>query len=261
MTNLLTKVYKTPQAERYTFIVRKLEKALRGCRVLVFVDLEGTQYSHEITEIGAYKVWLNDDLSVKKIGRPFRCYSKPKHPIGSFVSKMTGITEDKLAKEGVPFNVAQNSFRKYVGADWTRCLFLTYGNQDAFMMHQSLECCPEGRVEDVKLFAHRNLDFSAFLSNYVRDSKGNNLSLIHACEAFEVPLVGQAHDALNDARDLIGLYNAFVTKKEILKSFYLKVLALGKISSPSIKKAAKQLSKGQDVTHEQFEKWIEEELA
>ena len=241
--------------------MRKLEKILRGFRVLVFVDLEGTQFSHEVTEIGAYKVWIKEDLSIKKIGQPFRCYVKPKHPIGGLVSKMTGITEEKLAKEGVPFDEAQSLFRHYVGPDWPRTLFITYGNQDAYMMHRSLECAPEAREEDVKFFAHRNLDFSASLSNYVKDPKGNNLSLIHACEAFNVTLSGSSHDALNDARDLVSLYEAFLSKKEILKSFYLQSLSLGRTSSPSIKKAAQKLTKGEDVTHEEFERWVEEELA
>ena len=41
--------------------VKQLERALRGKKVLVFLDLEGTQFTHEMIEIGAYKVFLKDD--------------------------------------------------------------------------------------------------------------------------------------------------------------------------------------------------------
>ncbi len=241
-------------------LVKSLEKALRGFKTLVFLDLEGTQFSHEVTEIGAYKVTLNEDLTVKKISRPFRCYVKAKNPVGPFVSQMTSITDELLRNEGLPFRFAQQALRKFVGKEWFNCLFVTYGNQDPTMMLNSLKYNPDGFAEDVKIFKNRNLDFCALLSEYIRDQKGNVLSLAHACEALQSPFEGKAHDALTDARNLISLYSSFIARKDLLKEGYLRLIQQGKANSSSVKKAAQYLASGRDVTNAQFQAWIEEEL-
>ncbi len=240
--------------------MKSLAKSLRGYKTVIFVDLEGTQFSHEVIEIGAYKAYLNEDLTIKKVARPFRCYVKAKRPVGSFVEKMTGISEKKLREEGCEFPVAQQAFRKYVGKDWFRSIFLTYGNQDAFMMRSSLEHSPEASVEDVRIFCSHNFDFGTFLSSYVRDEKGNVLSLAHACEKLETPFDGTAHDALDDAKNLMSLYSAFVEKKDIVKNHYLHILSQGKMMTPALRKAALRLAKGEDVSSEMFLAWVREEL-
>ncbi len=240
--------------------MKSLTKCLRGYKTVIFVDLEGTQFSHEVIEIGAYKAFLNEDLTVKKVGRPFRCFVKAKRPIGAFVEKMTGINEAKLKEEGCTFPLAQQAFRKYVGKDWFRSIFLTYGNQDAFMMQSSLEHNPEASAEDVRIFRSHNFDFGSFLSSYVRDEKGNALSLAHACERLQTSFDGKAHDALDDAKNLMSLYSAFIERKDIVKAHYLRILSQGKMMSPSLRKAAIRLAKGEDVSSEMFLSWVGEEL-
>ena len=106
--------------------VKQLERALRGKKVLVFLDLEGTQFTHEMIEIGAYKVFLKDDLTVKKVLKGFKSYVRPHARIGKVVTDLTGITEELLVKEGLPYRVVQQAFRKYVGKDWEKCLFVTF---------------------------------------------------------------------------------------------------------------------------------------
>ena len=51
-----------------------LDRKLRKKRTLVFVDLEGTGYSHEMIEIGAYLTTLNEDGTIKKVHAPFKRY-------------------------------------------------------------------------------------------------------------------------------------------------------------------------------------------
>lgn len=251
---------KAPTSKGIMRLVKSLEKALRGFKTLVFLDLEGTQFSHEVTEIGAYKVFINDDFTVKKISRPFRCYVKAKGPVGPLVSQMTSITDELLKKEGIPFRMAQQALRKFVGREWFNCLFITYGNQDVSMMLNSLKCNPDAFVEDVKTFRNRNLDFCAFLADYIRDQKGNVLSLSHACEALQSSFEGKAHDALTDAKNLISLYSSFIERKDLIKESYLRLIQQGKANSSSVKKAAQYLASGRDVTSKQFQAWIEEEL-
>ena len=43
-----------------------LDRKLRKKRTLVFVDLEGTGFSHEMIEIGAYLATLNEDGTIKR---------------------------------------------------------------------------------------------------------------------------------------------------------------------------------------------------
>ena len=46
--------------------MQALEKILKGRKSLCFIDLEGTQFSHEMIAIGAVKVDVRRDGSIKK---------------------------------------------------------------------------------------------------------------------------------------------------------------------------------------------------
>lgn len=241
--------------------VKALKKKLRDCKTLVFMDLEGTQISHEAIEIGAWKVYLKDDLTVKKISKPFKCYILPKHNVGPVVTEMTGITDKMLQEEGVSFRLAQQGFRKYVGGDWFHSMFLAYGSQDIVMFKSSAENNPDAFTEDVSFISHHYLDFASFLSSYVKDDKGNVLSLKHACELLRAPMVGKNHDALSDARNLISLYSAFLEQKDLIQERYLKILSNGGTMSAALRRAALALSNGKDVTAQDFQQWVKEELS
>ena len=240
--------------------MKALKKKLRDCKTLVFMDLEGTQISHEAIEIGAWKVYLKDDLTVKKISKPFKCYILPKHKVGPVVTEMTGITDKMLQEEGIPFRLAQQGFRKYVGGDWFHSMFLAYGSQDIVMFKSSAENNADAFHEDVSFISHHYLDFASFLSSYVKDDKGNVLSLSHACQMLNAPMVGRSHDALDDARNLISLYSAFLEQKSLIEERYLKILSTGASLSPSLRRAVSCLASGKDVSAEDFQRWVKEEL-
>ncbi len=241
--------------------MKALKKKLRDCKSLVFIDLEGTQISHEAIEIGAWKVYLKDDLTIKKIFRPFKTYVKPKSKVGPIVTEMTGITDRQLEQDGVPFRLAQQGFRKYVGGDWYRSLFLAYGSQDIVMLKSSVENNPDSFVEDVRFMAHHYFDFADFLSSFVKDDKGNVLSLTHACEMLKAPMMGKNHDALSDARNLVSLYSAFLEQKALIEERYLMILSRGGTASPSLRRAATALASGKDVSAQDFRQWVKEELS
>lgn len=238
-----------------------MEKKLRDCKALVFLDLEGTQISHEVIEIGAWKVLLKDDLTIKKIFRPFKSYVIPKHSIGPIVTEMTGITDKKLQEDGVSFHLAQQGFRKYVGSDWYRSMFIAYGSQDIVMLKNSVDNNPDAFVEDVRFISHHYLDFASFLSSYVKDDKGNVLSLQHACEMLKAKMVGKNHDALSDARNLVSLYEAFLEQKDLIQARYLKILSSGGAMSSALRRAARALANGEDVSAQDFRQWVKEELS
>ena len=46
--------------------MKKLDTLLKKRKTIAFLDLEGTQLTHEIIEVGLVKVTLNPDNSIKK---------------------------------------------------------------------------------------------------------------------------------------------------------------------------------------------------
>ena len=229
-----------------------LDRKLKKKSCLVFVDLEGTGFSHEMIEIGAYLTTLNEDGTIKKVYPPFKRYVLAHHPIGRFVENMTGINERLLKKEGKPFAVVLREFRKYVGKHWDDALFVTFGNHDMVIFHKSLENNPEASDVMVKYITRNDFDFSAFLAPYVQDMNGNPLSLANYLKVFEVPFEGRAHDALADAYNLMDLYKAVLARNDILVSEYAKTLTHYNRAPFPVAKIVKKLTNGESVTPEEW---------
>ena len=230
-----------------------LDRKLRKKHTLVFVDLEGTGFSHEMIEIGAYLATLNEDGTIKKVGAPFKRYVLAHHPIGHFVENMTHITQKLLEKEGKPFAEVLREFRKYVGKHWDDALFVTFGNHDMVIFHRSLEENEDASEVIVKYINKNNLDFSAFLAPYVQDLNGNPLSLANYLKVFGVPFEGRAHDALADAYNLMDLYKAVLEKPDVLIEEYGKTLTHYHHAPVPVAKIIKKLTEGESVTPEDWD--------
>lgn len=230
-----------------------LDRKLRKKRTLVFVDLEGTGFSHEMIEIGAYLATLNEDGTIKKVGAPFKRYVLAHHPIGHFVENMTHITQKLLEKEGKPFAEVLREFRKYVGKHWDDALFVTFGNHDMVIFHRSLEENEDASEVIVKYINKNNIDFSAFLSPYVQDLNGNPLSLANYLKVFGVQFEGRAHDALADAYNLMDLYKAVLEKPNVLIEEYAKTLTHYHHAPLPVAKIIKKLAEGESVTPEDWD--------
>jgi DNA polymerase III alpha subunit (gram-positive type) len=172
--------------------MKALEKELRGHDCLIFLDLEGTQFSHEMIEIGAYKVYLNKDQTVKKIFDGYTSYVKAKAKVGRVVTNLTGITDEKIKKDGVPFRVIQQGFRKYVGKDWGKCLYVTFGSHDLRIIMQSADNNMDASMEEARYVTHNAFDLSEFISRFIKDDNGNSLSLTNYLKVFNVPFEGQS---------------------------------------------------------------------
>lgn len=240
--------------------MKALEKAIRGKRNLVFFDLEGTGTAHEIIEIGAFNVSLHEDFSVKGISKGFTTYVKAHSPIGPVVTRLTGIDEETLKRKGVLFPAAWKAFEKFVGKNKGKCTYVAFGNQDLKIIENSIYFNGDYGVDFAREIHKNFLDFSAFVSIYVKDPNNNPLSLTNYLKLFGVPFEGQAHDAMSDAYNLVSLYNAFLSKHEIVESEYQKVLSrLSHLPSP-IQKVLRKLNNGESVTPADYEKAIEEAL-
>ena len=240
--------------------MKKIERLLKGRNCIAFVDFEGTQFSHEMIAIGAVLVTIDRKNQIKVSKEPFKVYVKAKNKIGNYVTDLTQITEEILKKEGKSFNDALVMLKKYLGTKWKKCLFITYGNHDLRILNQSIAYNFQFPKDFCSQFQHNYVDFAAFIGEFVRDEKGNPLSLVHSCELFGVEIMEPAHDPRSDAVNLARLYDAFVKKADIVKDEFKKsVLHTTHLPEP-IKQVIARLNNGEDVTPEDYDTFVKEYL-
>ena len=148
-----------------------LINALKNKRKLIFFDLEGTQFSQEIIAIAAIKVTLDAKFNIKKIDKKgFKQYVKAKDEVGTFVSKLTHITDSQLKKEGITFEKAINLFKSYVGANPEEYTFICYGNYDLRLFFNTSHKNDNYGETFIKIISKNCLDFSNFSSTYFLNS-------------------------------------------------------------------------------------------
>lgn len=237
-----------------------LDKSINHAKVLCFLDLEGTQFSHEMIAIGAVKVYLRRDKTIKRIHHGYYTLVKPKNRIGKVVTDLTGITENDVKKNGVSFRVAIEQLRKYMGRDFSKCVFVTFGSHDLRILAQSLAHNLDAKKEDVQLIIKHHFDFAEFASSYIKDEKNNTYSLANLLKLFNVEFKGTQHNALADAVNLAYLYDAFLKNKGIVKDEYKKVLAMSRHLPEPIRNVVQDLVDNKNVTPCDFEDYIEKSL-
>ena len=241
--------------------MKKFERLLKGHKSLVFLDFEGTQFSHEMIAIGATHVIIDRHGYIKKHKKPFRIYVKAHNRVGKIVTELTGITDDMLRQKGVSFFTAMSELKKYCGLSFRKSSFITFGNHDMKILSSSISYSFDFPKEIVQCIQQNYIDFSAFISEFMRDDKGNPLSLIRYCDAFGVPQAGPAHDPAVDAENLAWLYDATMRKSDILIDEYKKVLKSFNHFPQPVSNVIKKLANDENVTSEEFEKEIKDYIA
>ena len=240
--------------------MKDLQRIIGNRRSLLFFDLEATQVSHELIEIGAYRVTLNDDLSIKKVFKPYHAYVKPKHRIGAIVTKLTGITEKIINEKGISYREVLSGLQKYLGKQFGETLFVCYGDQDPRILQASSENNMDASREVSRYISRHCFDFLAFLGRFVRDENTNPLSLTHMCELFGLTFEGTAHGATADAKNLMNLYEAFLAKPEVVKESYKRLLShLNGVPTP-LRKLVSKLNSGETITPAEYDAIIQESL-
>lgn len=204
--------------------MKALEKIFKKRQCLVFLDFEGTQFSHEMIAFGVVLVSLKKDLSIRRIYKGKKGYVKPINKIGSFVIKLTSITEELLKESGISFGEALNQIKQYCGKNFQNSLFITFGDHDLRILSQSARYSKDYDKEALEQIKRNYLDLSSFLGTYIKDEKGNSYSLENYLKIFNLPFNGEKHDPLADALNLARLYNAFIKNKKIVAAEYKKVL-------------------------------------
>ena len=103
------------------------KKILKNRHTLVFMDFEGTQFSHEIIAIGLCKTHCDDNGMIDGDYQTYKRYVKSYGPIGKIVNHMTNITPEILKEEGVTFETALQEIREFVGDDINDTAFIAFG--------------------------------------------------------------------------------------------------------------------------------------
>ena len=240
--------------------MKALEKILKGRKSLCFIDLEGTQFTHEMIAIGAVKVDLKRDGSIKRIRKGYYALVKPKSRIGKVVTDLTGITEEELKEKGISFRVALQQLKKYMGLYFSKCLFVAFGSHDFRIMAQSLAHNLDASKEDVETVIKHQFDLAEFLSTYIKDENNNNLSLANFLKVFNIEFKGTQHNALADTLNLVYLYDAFIKNTEIVVNEYRKTLGMYRHLPEPIHLAIEKLSKKENVSAEEFESYVRQSL-
>ena len=234
-------------------------------KYLVFLDFEGTQFSHEIIAIGAVAVSIKANGHIKKYYAPFKRYVKAKNAVGNFVTGLTGITEQKLKDEGIRFSVMMKEFKEYLGRKFKHSLFVTFGSFDLKMLNQTCMYNLDTPKEIVNVIKENTYDLLNFISCFIRDEKHNPYSLINYCKLFGIEFEGIAHDPQYDALNLAYLYDAFLKRKDIVSDEYAKFLTTMPHSPDPIKEIAKKLLNGETITPEEFKerinKYVDDQLS
>ncbi len=237
-----------------------INEQLKDSKTIVFLDFEATETTREIISIGAIKADLDNKKQIKKTYEGFRCYVKTNTHITPIIRKITGLNDEILKRDGISFEKAINKLHRYVGNDLTFVHFLTYGNFDIRLLHDTAEKHNLLQNTLVLRIFHKNLDFSNFLFQYARKENRQYLSLVNALQLFKITPVEPLHDSLSDATNLMLLYKAFLNKRNILKEEYLKVITTNPHLDNPIKKLLKDILKDGVTNKENFLKYIEEEL-
>ena len=149
-----------------------------------------------------------------------------------------------------------NELNEFIKDDIEDTTFITFGSNDVKMIIDSIKISrPENENIGLEI-CKKTVDFLSFISQYIRDKNGNNYSLTNYLKLYSVEPYGQSHDPLNDAIDLMHLYDCFTNDKEIIYREYLQILKKQKIFPQPIKKIINRLINNETITPEDFKKEI-----
>lgn len=145
------------------------------------------QIRGEIIQIGAVRV-----TEEQLVTDEFQVLVRPKfyRHLNRRVSKLTGIKENRLKEEGIPFPEAAERFRQWCGDD---IVFLTWGFDDIGILRDNLRLFGMDESWTGRWYN------AQMIFNAQTDGSTAQKALKTAMEMFEIEPSRPAHDALGDA--------------------------------------------------------------
>lgn len=242
--------------------MKNLRRLFKKHTTLVFLDFEGTQFSHEIIAIGAIKCKIDQFGNIVEESKEgFKRYVLATNPVGKIISEMTHITDEILQNEGISFEQALNDFASYVGEEMSNVSFVVFGSNDALMLVETKKYSQINNIEILWKILTNIVDFQAFLSQYCRDKNSNIFSLVNYLKHFNCEDIEESHDPLNDAINLKRLYQEVLKNQDILREDYKEILYHTKVFPYPIKQILKDLADGKKVSAKELDQYIKEYLS
>lgn len=241
--------------------MKLLNRLTKKCNKLCFIDLESTQTEHETIAIGAILADIGEDSMPQEPFQEFKLLIKPHHKVGQIVTELTGITDEMLT-DALSFEEGISLLESFVGFEENsrpNLKFVCFGEQDRRMMRISSKISKSKSVLTFNDFFSKNyIDFSTFISRFIKDEKGNIMSLVNLLRFFGLDPRGISHDPLNDAYDLLELYRAFKTRSDLVKEAYLNRL-IKELNVPEVfRPTYKKILKGNNVKQSEFKHDLDE---
>ncbi len=145
------------------------------------------QIRGEIIQIGAVRI-----TEEQQVADEFQIMVRSKYyrHLNRRVSKLTGIKENRLREEGVPFPQAAAEFQAWCGED---VIFLTWGFDDIGFLREKLQ------LSGLDTAFTDRWDNAQMSFNAQTDGSNNQKALKTAMETFGIEATRPAHDALGDA--------------------------------------------------------------
>ncbi len=241
--------------------MKALLNALKNRKTLIFIDFEGTQFSHEIIASGLVKCHIDQGGNILDYDKEgLLLYTRPISSIGKIVTNMTSLTEEFIKANGLSWGDTIEAISNYVGEEINDCLFVCFGSNDLKMVTESCRMSHPTNSNVAKAWLADFFDIMTFMSQFIRDNNGNNYSLVNFLKLFSLEPVGNSHNPLNDAYDLLNLYQAFIKNKDIVFEEYLKQIKRMRIFPSPIKETIASLIDGKDVTSEDFKNKVKSYL-
>ena len=170
-----------------------------------FVDFEATQFSNEIISIGC----------VRENGDQFYTEVRAKKKISSFITSLTGITDEQNKVAPTSDEVFAKFFDWLMEVPDERAVFYCYGNTDINFIKRNLETSKnikaQAALSTMGMALH---DYASVTKTHFGLVK--NIALIKLVAYYRgVESVDQSHNALEDAMFLKEVYEHVSSESEV----------------------------------------------
>ncbi len=193
--------------------LKNLYRAVAHSDVLVFYDVEATQFSKQLISFGMVIVKKKrDSFEMEKVDEYFSLI-KPegKYTIGHYVEEITS-----LKKEDVDKGISVLKFKEILTdklKGYERICFLSYGELDKKVLLSTFK--------DRSCFLYDKdthfFDFHAYLKKNLTDEKGTTYSISRLIELFDIKKDYSFHNPLDDSKALFDIFSYFVNDEEKIK--------------------------------------------
>ena len=151
--------------------------------------------------VGSYEDYLNGELYKEK------WYIDPQEPIFPFITELTGITDDDIARNAVPHEHVAKELSALIKAKDCFVNPITWGGGDSVELKEDFRA----RDIDFRCFGRRWIDVKTWYT-FLRFAKGQpaKSGLKSAMHEFKLKFDGVPHRADDDALNTLRLFFKFL---------------------------------------------------